>query len=208
MEAKALFCRHCRHCGMNWGINPKTPNNWAAEKCPRCGFHLAAEVPDLPSAGLSPGLERPPFKDLVAEREPAVATSPLPPRGLDDVQAKMEAISAEVFSKAFAPAVAKYADGAVRSARKPRYDKIPFEGFYRLAKRYGMGCDKPEYGPDGDNWKAGNSDFWRDAGNHATEHLALYLRGDRSDDHLAAVAWYCFSRMWREAREGESKEQA
>jgi predicted RNA-binding Zn-ribbon protein involved in translation (DUF1610 family) len=98
------------------------------------------------------------------------------------------------------PAVAKavYKDGAVRSARKPRYDKIPTAGLRRIAERYGMGCDNPNYAPDGDNWKNGGEDFWRDAGNHAFEHLKLYLDGDRSDDHLAAVGWYITSRCWYE----------
>ena len=85
-----------------------------------------------------------------------------------------------------------YGNGATRSADalNVRYDLIPPLALRRLAQRYALGAKT-----HGDhNWKLGMS---RDViYNHLVRHLMLYWEGDRSDDHLAAVAWGCCALMW------------
>lgn len=96
--------------------------------------------------------------------------------------------------------------GAKRSEKKPNYNQIPFCAIQRLAKRFSVGAEQYDdpweakrlYGAM--NWEAGDEEFWKDAFNHAMEHLLL-SRCDVSDDHLAAVMWYCSIRMAKD--EGE-----
>ncbi len=98
---------------------------------------------------------------------------------------------------------------ARRNQRKPEYHKIPLEGLRRLALRFGLGGveydDPTELGKlnGRQNWEDGDDAYWVDAYNHAVEHLLLY-RNDHSDDHLAAVAWYCFTRMHADAQSSQS----
>lgn len=91
---------------------------------------------------------------------------------------------------------------ANRDERKPKYNKIPLCAVRRLAMRFGSGERYDDPGQIAKlngkmNWQNGNEDYWTDAYNHAIEHLML-SRYDQSDDHLAAVMWYCASRMYIE----------
>ncbi len=100
--------------------------------------------------------------------------------------------------------------GARRSARKPKYNKLPMCALRRLALRFELGeqYDQPDQTAllNGKmNWQDGDETFWTDAYNHALEHLML-SRFDTSEDHLAAVGWYVAARMY--AEETGPKEQA
>jgi Domain of unknown function (DUF5664) len=79
----------------------------------------------------------------------------------------------------------KFSTGAVRStdADAYRFDLISPIALRRIAARYALGSKK--YGDS--NWERGMP--ISDLANHALRHLFLYLSGDRSDDHLAGVAW-------------------
>lgn len=75
-------------------------------------------------------------------------------------------------------------------------DQIPLEGMVELGKVFSEG--EPKYGRD--NWKKepDNLEYSRERLRHAIKHLMLYANGDRSEPHLAKVAWFCFTQIWRE----------
>lgn len=89
----------------------------------------------------------------------------------------------------------EFETGAKREAPigKGRYDLIPPEGMHRLARHYENGATK--YGSR--NWEKGMPvDRVVDS---MIRHCFQYLAGDRSEDHLAAVAWNAFAIMAYEA---------
>lgn len=77
---------------------------------------------------------------------------------------------------------------------KPRYDLIPPEGLYRLAMLYTRGAKK--YEPR--NWEKGQPCSVVLAS--LMRHVEKYRQGDRTEDHLAAVAWNAFALMTFEDR--------
>lgn len=79
----------------------------------------------------------------------------------------------------------EYDTGAVRSGdcEKTRYDLISPIGLERLAQTYAEGAEK--FGAF--NWENGMP--VTDLLNHAIAHVYKFLRGDRSEDHLAHAAW-------------------
>lgn len=91
--------------------------------------------------------------------------------------------------------------GAKSSAIRPRYHKIPILALRRLALRFALG--EREYDDPAEsrklngrmNWEEGTEEFWVERYNHAIEHLLLSRNGNEEDDHLAAVMWYCATRM-------------
>lgn len=104
------------------------------------------------------------------------------------------------------PAHEQAATGAVRSKLYPPGTKFPARydlmfrnaaGMRRLAETWGEGFAK--YGAD--NWMKGfpASVFV----SHALEHFRLYLAGDRSEDHLAHIAWNALALCWVEENKPE-----
>jgi len=79
----------------------------------------------------------------------------------------------------------EYDTGAVRSGdcEQTRYDLISPIGLERLAQTYAEGAVK--FGAF--NWENGMP--VTDLLNHAIAHVYKFLRGDRSEDHLAHAAW-------------------
>jgi hypothetical protein len=79
----------------------------------------------------------------------------------------------------------EYDTGAVRSGdcEQTRYDLISPIGLERLAQTYAEGAEK--FGAF--NWENGMP--VNDLLNHAIAHVYKFLRGDRSEDHLAHAAW-------------------
>jgi len=80
-----------------------------------------------------------------------------------------------------------------------RYDLMfrNAEGMRRLAETWGEGFVK--YGPD--NWMKGFPSSVLIS--HALEHIRLYLKGDRSEDHLAHGAWNLLALCWVEENKPE-----
>ena len=78
----------------------------------------------------------------------------------------------------------------------PGIDQIPFEGLEAIGEIFAEGEKK--YGRD--NWKQdpGNEPYNRERTRHAIRHLMLWANGDRSENHLAKVAWFCVTTIWRE----------
>lgn len=79
----------------------------------------------------------------------------------------------------------KFSSGAVRAenVNKGRYDLISPHAIIRLAKHYQNGAKiHPE-----DNWKLGLP--MRRIYDSMNRHCIMYLAGDRSEDHLAAIMW-------------------
>ena len=89
----------------------------------------------------------------------------------------------------------KFSTGAVRSTSVDHlaYDKIPPIGLRRLAER----CKKGEINYPGEyqglNWLKGLPAS--DVINHMMAHFEKYRSGDRTEDHLAALAWGAFVLM-------------
>lgn len=77
----------------------------------------------------------------------------------------------------------------------PGVEQIPFESLERLGAIFAEGEKK--YGLD--NWKTSPEDkeYNTERTRHAIRHLMLYANGDRQEDHLAKVMWYCVTTIWR-----------
>jgi len=88
----------------------------------------------------------------------------------------------------------EFSTGSVRDVRKGkgRFDLIPPCSLRRLAKHYENGAHK--YGDR--NWEKGQplSSYVDSMLRHGQD----YLSGDRSEDHLAAIAWNAFAIMFTE----------
>lgn len=86
--------------------------------------------------------------------------------------------------------------GMVRDTQdgKPRFDLIPTESLRRLADLYARGAEK--YTPN--NWKKGQP--YSRAYASLYRHLIQWREGDKSEDHMAAVAWNAFAIMFYEEK--------
>lgn len=80
-----------------------------------------------------------------------------------------------------------------RDVIRPRHDLIPIEFLDELASIFEEGRKSRPGMPEGygESWRKGGSDFTRDCLNHASNHLHLYMNGDRDENHMAKVAWNC-----------------
>lgn len=90
----------------------------------------------------------------------------------------------------------EFATGSVRDTRagKGRFDLLPPYALKRLAIHYANGAEK--YGDR--NWEKGqNLSRYADS---AIRHLYAFLGGDRSEDHMAAVAWNALALIETEQR--------
>ena len=69
---------------------------------------------------------------------------------------------------------------------------VPLHSIFRIGKIFIEGL---RYGRD--NWKKGVNDkeFQEERLEHALRHLFLWKEGDRQEDHLAKVAWFCVTQM-------------
>lgn len=90
--------------------------------------------------------------------------------------------------------------GAKRDEYRLRYDLIPKFFIDELASIFEEGL---RYGQD--NWKKGGEEFVADLINHVEDHYLRYTDGDRSEKHLAKVAWNALARAWYDAQEKEKK---
>lgn len=72
-------------------------------------------------------------------------------------------------------------------------DQIPYLGLEAVSRVFAEGQKK--YGRD--NWKKGVNDpfYQTERLNHAIRHLMLWANGDRSEEHLAKVAWFCLTQI-------------
>jgi hypothetical protein len=88
----------------------------------------------------------------------------------------------------------EFETGARRDTQdgKPRFGLIPAYPLRRLAMHYTNGAKK--YGEN--NWTKGilASRTWESL----ERHIEAYKEGDKSEDHLAAVAWNAFALIWTE----------
>jgi len=95
----------------------------------------------------------------------------------------------------------EFSTGSIRNVRKGkgRYDLVPPTSLRRLAIHYENGASV--YGDR--NWeKSQPLSSYIDS---MLRHGQDYLSGDRSEDHLAAVAWNAFSAMYTELMLREGK---
>ena len=78
----------------------------------------------------------------------------------------------------------------------PGVDQVPFEGIEAIGAIFAEGEIK--YGRG--NWKKqpDNDEYNRERCRHAIRHLMLWANGDRSENHIAKVAWFCVTTIWRE----------
>ncbi len=77
----------------------------------------------------------------------------------------------------------------------PGVDQIPFESLEEIGSIFAEGEIK--YGLD--NWKQqpDNKPYDKERTRHAIRHLMLYANGDRSENHVAKVAWWAVTTIWR-----------
>lgn len=85
-----------------------------------------------------------------------------------------------------------------RDKIRPRHDLIPVEFLDEIASIFEEGLEPRPGLPEGygDSWKNGGELFLRDCLNHASNHLHLYMNGDRTENHLAKVAWNALVVKW------------
>ncbi len=90
----------------------------------------------------------------------------------------------------------KLATGSQRDSRrgKGRFDLIPALPLKRLAGLYERGAEK--YGDR--NWEKGQPLSWYL--DSLARHLNDFMGGDRSEDHITAVAWNAFGFIATEAK--------
>lgn len=93
----------------------------------------------------------------------------------------------------------EFESGMVRDTQdgKPRYDLIPVTSLKRLADLYARGAIKY----DNNNWMKGQP--YSRAYASLFRHLIAWREGERSEDHLAAVAWNAFALMYYEDNKPE-----
>lgn len=93
----------------------------------------------------------------------------------------------------------EFETGMVRDTQtgKPRYDLIPVGPLRRLADLYARGAEKY----DDNNWQKGQP--YSRAYASLFRHLIAWREGERTEDHLAAVAWNAFTLMWYEQNKPE-----
>lgn len=89
--------------------------------------------------------------------------------------------------------------GSVRDTQegKPRFDLIPTEGLRRLADLYARGAEKY----DDNNWQKGQP--YSRVYASLFRHLIQWREGERTEDHIAAVAWNAFALMFYEENKPE-----
>ena len=77
--------------------------------------------------------------------------------------------------------------------------QIPYAGLEEVGRIFAEGQRK--YGRG--NWKNGVGDkvYQEERCSHAIRHLMLWANGDRSESHLAKVAWFCLTQIWTETQE-------
>jgi hypothetical protein len=77
--------------------------------------------------------------------------------------------------------------------------------FYSILRIGGIFIEGLRYGKD--NWKKGVNDkeYQEERLEHAILHLIKWKEGDRTEDHLAKVAWFCVTQMELERLEKETK---
>lgn len=82
---------------------------------------------------------------------------------------------------------------------KSRLIDIPFISLWEIGAIFEQGANRYGIG----NWKKGVNDklYQNERANHALRHLLLWVNGDRSEKHLAKVAWFCVTQIWIEDQE-------
>lgn len=96
----------------------------------------------------------------------------------------------------FTSQILKSPERPISETTFPGLDQIPLEGMIELGKVFAEG--EVKYGRD--NWKKGVEgveEYDRERLRHGIKHLMQYANGDRSEPHLAKVAWFCFTQIWR-----------
>jgi hypothetical protein len=88
----------------------------------------------------------------------------------------------------------------------PAIEQIPYVALEQIGAIFSEG--EPIYGRD--NWKKGvhNKKYQRKRLRHAIRHLMLYAGGDRSENHLAKVAWFCVTQLYLTNEEDKIEQRA
>ena len=84
--------------------------------------------------------------------------------------------------------------GALAGKEIPGIDMIPVYSLYRIGEIFDEGIAS---GYPKENWKKGVGDkaYQIARAKHAAKHLWKWLNGDRSEAHLAKVAWFCVTQL-------------
>jgi hypothetical protein len=84
-----------------------------------------------------------------------------------------------------------FSSGAIRDSAdgKPRMELLPFDLLERVAVWYGEGAKKYK----DNNWRKGQPQSA--VIGSLLRHISKYMRGERDEDHLAAIVWNALSLM-------------
>lgn len=128
-------------------------------------------------------------KNLRDKAEASTVRKPPKPKRYDDFDDENDAFDGRI-----SPLTPK----AKTETVDPGLDEIPYEGLAAVGHIFKEG---EKYGRD--NWKkgVGDIDYQRERCRHAIRHLILWANGDRSESHLAKVAWFCLTQIWIEVNE-------
>ena len=105
--------------------------------------------------------------------------------------------------------VCRYGEGSPSEKTTAATDKvgtglvmIPFYSILRIGAIFIEGL---RYGRD--NWKKGVNDkpYQEERLEHALLHLIKWKEGDRTEDHLAKVAWFCVTQLELERLEDATR---
>lgn len=88
----------------------------------------------------------------------------------------------------------QFATGSQRDTQqgKTRYDLIPVTSLTRLADLYARGAEKY------DDWNWAKGQQYSRVYASMLRHVYAWRAGERTEDHLAAVAWACMALMYFE----------
>jgi hypothetical protein len=93
----------------------------------------------------------------------------------------------------------EFSTGSKRDTQdgKTRYDLIPVSSLTRLADLYARGADK--YG----DWNWAKGQPYSRVYASLLRHIYAWRAGERTEDHLSAVAWACMALMYFEDNKSE-----
>lgn len=151
-------------------------------------------TPEEPPASYKEALEKSERKSIEKLRQESPAFNKLVEEMSKTPGPELKSVSPEIgekFLKCSKAASDKVGTGLVL---------IPLYSLLNLGKIFIEGL---RYGRD--NWKKGvnNKEYQEERLEHAILHLIKYKEGDRSEEHLAKVSWFCFTQLELERLEHE-----
>lgn len=174
--------------------------------CSRCqdyGNYVDASLPMFCFCGTSLAVSKFGVKSVSRKEEQPTVEANISKQEWEMVTRHLESTE----SKGWGKSVVEVIDSV--NSVKAKTDKvgsglvlIPFYSILRLGKIFVEGL---RYGRD--NWKkgVGDKEYQEERLEHALLHFIKWKEGDRTEDHLAKVSWFCITQMELERLEEPTK---